>query len=38
MSPDVGVEDVALRAIGEEDLSFLQDLITDPADEGSFMW
>jgi len=30
--------DVVLRAITEEDLPFLQELISDPGDEGSFMW
>lgn len=30
--------DVVLRAITEADLAFLQELISDPADEGSFMW
>jgi RimJ/RimL family protein N-acetyltransferase len=29
---------VALRSIAEVDLAFLQELISDPADEGSFMW
>lgn len=33
-----GQEEVALRAIREDDLIFLQQLITDPADQGSFMW
>jgi RimJ/RimL family protein N-acetyltransferase len=27
-----------LRAVGEEDLSFLQGLIGDPEEAGSFMW
>lgn len=30
--------DIGLRAITEADLSFLQELISDPTDEGSFMW
>jgi RimJ/RimL family protein N-acetyltransferase len=29
---------VELRAITEDDLSFLQGLISDPAEAGSFMW
>ncbi len=31
-------DEVKLRAIGETDLPFLQQLISDPADAGSFMW
>ncbi len=31
-------DDVMLRPIGETDLPFLQQLISDPADVGSFMW
>jgi hypothetical protein len=31
-------DDIVLRAIGEADLSFLQNVISDPEDEGSFMW
>jgi len=30
--------DVVLRAITDADLPFLQELISDPADEDSFMW
>jgi RimJ/RimL family protein N-acetyltransferase len=37
-STTVTTDDVALRAIAESDLTFLQHLISDPADEGSFMW
>lgn len=38
MLPSVNGRDVCLRAIREDDLVFLQQLITDPADQGSFMW
>jgi RimJ/RimL family protein N-acetyltransferase len=30
--------EVALRPIGEDDLPFLQGLISDPEDSGTFMW
>jgi len=34
----VDVDAVSLRAVREDDLSFLQQLISDPDDAGSFMW
>ena len=30
--------DVSLRAVREDDLDFLQEMISDPDDAGSFMW
>lgn len=34
----MAADDVSLRAVREDDLDFLQELISDPADAGSFMW
>lgn len=31
-------DDVALRPVREDDLPFLQDMISDPDDAGSYMW